>query len=162
MARPTDTSAAAITKIKMNMTCPSACPHFEPAEMKASPAAFSMISIDSRMKMILRRASTPASPMAKSSAANINPYSAGTLVMYRRVLSLCSVILSLAEVISPDESRSQQEGRKFNSKHIRTHQCYANLLRFYNRLCVHRFTGRRHDSKQFYDQDRRKHGRTDP
>ncbi len=109
MASPTDTSAAAITRMKMNMICPSGCPHFEPAAMKASPAAFSMISMDRRMKIMLRLASTPARPIAKSRAAKIKPYSAGTLVTKSHLLYLRSISLALAEVVGTDKPGRQQE-----------------------------------------------------
>ena len=45
-ARPTETSAAAMTRTKMNITWPSGWPQRAPATTKANPAALSMISMD--------------------------------------------------------------------------------------------------------------------
>src|SRR5262245_5218385 len=76
-ANPIATSAAAILRIKRYLTCPSACAHLAPAVTKANPVAFNIISSDINMKTMLRRASTPISPNAKSAPANNNPYSIG-------------------------------------------------------------------------------------
>src|SRR5215510_9158103 len=76
-ANPIATSAAAILRMKRYITCPSACAHLAPAVTKANPVAFNIISSDINMKTMLRLASTPISPNAKSVPANNNPYSIG-------------------------------------------------------------------------------------
>src|SRR5690606_619043 len=62
----------------MNMTWPSASAQRAPAATNASAVAFSMISIDSSMKIRLRRTSTPISPSANRIAARSNACSIGT------------------------------------------------------------------------------------
>jgi len=57
----------------MNMTCPSGCIHRDPATTKANPAALSMTSIDIRMKIRLRRTSSPISPSANKIPASSSP-----------------------------------------------------------------------------------------
>jgi hypothetical protein len=58
--------------MKRNITCPSGCSHLEPAATKASPAAFSIISMEIRIKMMFFLVSTPINPNINSMAATIN------------------------------------------------------------------------------------------
>ena len=68
IARPIAASAAATVMTKNTMICPSADPIARPKATNVRFTAFSMISIDSRIVMRLRRTKTPAVPMAKSTA----------------------------------------------------------------------------------------------
>src|SRR5262249_22439719 len=73
-ASPTATSEAAVARRKKNITCPSAWPQRAPATTRASPAAFSMISIEIRTKTTSRRASTPTRPIRKRTPASRSPW----------------------------------------------------------------------------------------
>src|SRR5688572_6770625 len=66
-----------MVRMKINITCPSACIHFEPATMKANPAAFSIISTEISMKIMLRLTSTLIRPSINNIPANNNPDSIG-------------------------------------------------------------------------------------
>src|SRR5437762_2812952 len=68
IAKPTAASAAATVMTKNVMICPSTVPCERPNATNVRFTAFSMISIDSRIVMRLRRRKTPAAPIAKSSA----------------------------------------------------------------------------------------------
>ena len=71
MARPTAASAAATVMTKNTMICPSAVPIDRPKATKLRLTAFSMISIESRIVIRLRRTNTPAVPMANRIAERI-------------------------------------------------------------------------------------------
>jgi hypothetical protein len=68
MARPTAASAAATVITKKTITCPSTAANCRPAATKVRFTAFSMISIDSRIVITLRRRNTPAVPMTNRMA----------------------------------------------------------------------------------------------
>ena len=70
IARPTATSAAAITKTKITNTLPrwSTAPKRRENATSARFAAFSMSSTHMRMTTAFRRTRTPAQPMKKSPA----------------------------------------------------------------------------------------------
>ena len=71
-ASPTDTSEAAMARIKRNITWPSGCPHRLPAATNASPAAFNITSIEIRIKIRFFRVSTPINPSTNNTAATID------------------------------------------------------------------------------------------
>ncbi|MNC97702.1 hypothetical protein D3C83_154440 [compost metagenome] len=70
-ARPTAASAAATVITKKVMIWPSTSPRYRPNATKLRLTAFSMISIDSRIVIRLRRRNTPAVPIANRSAETI-------------------------------------------------------------------------------------------
>ena len=63
IARPTAASAAATVITKNTMICPSTEPRARPKATNVRFTAFSMISIDSRIVIRLRRTNTPAVPI---------------------------------------------------------------------------------------------------
>ena len=68
IARPTAASAAATVMTKNTMIWPSAVPSARPNATNVRLTAFSMISIDSRIVIRLRRRNTPAVPMVNRTA----------------------------------------------------------------------------------------------
>ena len=64
IASPTAASAAATVMTKKTMICPSAVPSARPKATNVRLTAFSMISIESRIVIRLRRTNTPAAPIA--------------------------------------------------------------------------------------------------
>src|SRR5258707_14853304 len=65
MPRPTAASAAATVMTKKAITCPSIEPSRLPSEMKMRLTAFSISSIGMYITRMLRRMTTPATPIAK-------------------------------------------------------------------------------------------------
>src|SRR5579885_3653103 len=111
MASPTETSAAARVRTRMNMICPSGCDQRAPAAMKASPAAFSMTSMDMSVKMRLRRASTPTRPRTKRMIARRKAWLRGTP-------AISPLLMAAAEVIGGDEAGEQQHGGQLHRQEI--------------------------------------------
>src|SRR5919108_6235439 len=117
-ARPTATSAAAMARMNMNMTCPSACCHREPATIKASPAAFNMISTDISMKITLRRANRPINPSANRTLARNSPCSIGIIAM-ALLHRPGTLALPTTQVIGPNQAGQQQHGGQLDTDEVR-------------------------------------------
>ncbi len=77
MARPTAASAAATVMTKNTMIWPSTAPSARPNATNVRFTAFSMISIDSRIVIRLRRTNTPAAPIANRIAESRGSRSSG-------------------------------------------------------------------------------------
>src|SRR5215469_1373004 len=127
MARPTETSAAAIARMNRNITCPSACCHRAPATTHPRPAALSITSNDIRTKTELRRTSRPVSPSENKIPASSSPSLMGICVM----LNLPFFDVAVAQVIRANQSRQQEHGSKFDTNQVRSKQCDPDLLGFH-------------------------------
>src|SRR5579864_4074071 len=111
-----------MARMNRNMIWPSAWPQREPATTKARPAAFSITSIDIRMKMMLRRTRTPSSPRPNSTPATIKPCDSSTTPTRSAPLRLAS-----SEVIGSDEAGEQQHRRKLDGDRVAAEELDADL-----------------------------------
>src|SRR5574340_1267130 len=114
-ASPTETSAAAIARMNRNITCPSGWYQREPAATKASPAAFSITSMDISTNTRFRRTSSPASPSENRIPDSISPSLSGI----DGIFSLRSGGSAPAQVIRAHQSRGEQHGSEFDSDQVR-------------------------------------------
>src|SRR5579875_616589 len=147
-----------MARMKINITCPSACIQREPATTKASPAALSMISIDISIKTRLRRTNRPISPSANKIPASSSPSFIGTVAIF----FLPFLGLPHAQVISAYERREQQERRKLHANQVRTEERDAHLLGpdFHG---SHRRSARSSGQKNdFHNQNSRQNNRPHP
>src|SRR5919108_5065464 len=126
-ASPTATSAAAMARMNMNMTWPSACCHREPATIKASPAAFNMISTDISMKITLRRTNRPINPSANRTLARNSPCSIGIIAM-ALLHRPGTLALPTTQVIGPNQAGQQQHGGQLDADKVRPVEGDTHLL----------------------------------
>src|SRR5262245_10523197 len=176
--------------MKRYITCPSACAHLAPAVTNANPVAFNMISSDINMKTMLRLASTPISPNAKSIPANNNPYSIGIEAIIRRggdkgtrgqmirylfrclpfPLSPCPLVSfspdlpspSPAQVICADHPRQQQQRNQFDAEQVGAEERDAHLFRLHGAGGRGAERAARDDERQLPDEDERENRRSNP
>src|SRR5579872_3163875 len=143
-ASPTDTSAAATARMNTKTICPSGCPQREPATTNASPAAFSITSIDISVKTTLRLTSSPTSPSANKIAASSSPCPIGIIPF-----------LLHSQMIGPHKSPQQKKGSKLHSDHIWPKQSDPEMFRLDHRNLHGRRWALRHQVRNFRNQDGR-------
>src|SRR5665213_675214 len=133
-----------MARMNKNMIWPSGWPHRDPAATNATPAPFSMISIDIRMKIRLRRIRSPANPSANKTPARMSACPIGMPV----IASLCFLGYGAAEVVSSHQGAHQQHRSKFHPDQIGPVQRDSYLLRFQHA----RFGSRQGGELGAYDQ----------
>src|SRR5579872_7523324 len=117
-----------MARMKRNMIWPSGWPQRDPAATKATPVPFSMISMDIRIKIRLRRIRSPASPSANKIPARMSACSIGIPV----ISTLSFLEYRPPQMASSHQGAQQQHGREFHADEVRPVQREPHLFRIHN------------------------------
>ncbi len=142
------------------MIWPSGCPQRDPAATKATPAPFSMISIEIRIKSEVTAHQQSGQTQREQDSRQNQSMSPSEFASSSSLRS--SVGAGRPEMASAHQRAQQQHGSQFHANQIRTIERDRHLFRTHNAAYRARRPGADDQIDHFSEQDGGENGRTDP